>query len=92
MRIWKIPLVSEFLRMCLYVRAFYLWFENFYVHVYKLSQMSTDAVSGLSPNCSPTIFQLLILTSSAVCGSEVSIIGDKVSKVTKVTKCCEIGI
>ena len=54
--------------------------------------MSTNAVSQLSPNCSPTIFQLLILTSSAVRNAEDSVIGDKVSKVTKVTECCEIGI
>ena len=72
--------------MCLYVRVFYLWFENFYVHVYKLSQMSTDVVSGLSPNCAPTISQLMILTSLAVRGSEDSVIGDKVVRVVKVVK------
>lgn len=31
------------------------------MHVYKLSQMSTDAVPQLSPNCSPTISQFAIV-------------------------------
>ena len=56
------------------------------MYVYKLSQMSTDAVSQLSPNCAPTISQLLILTSFAVRGSEISVIGDKVVRVVKVVK------
>ena len=56
-----IPLVSKFLRMYFSVRVFYLWFENFYVHIYKLSQMSTDAVPQLSPNCSPTISQFAMV-------------------------------